>query len=806
MAYSSPSLSPTSTPSVSSNTFSTLGRALSLYEQLPDLSQLRPNADASEYPPVRIDGKGYIKEEWTQKKRKRFSWIQQYGTFLLEAENHQKAHWLCNICDKKHKVVIFNAQSTNAAAGHLKADHRITSRDEDEESRGGIRNVLSMQRQAAKGATVAKTKYELFKSLLLEWIVDQSIPLTAVEHESFRAFLTVLSQDVDNYLPNSADTVRNWLMTEFDRGKKEIKRQLHEDPVSRIHISFDMWTSENRLALIGIVAHYLDGKGWRNQSRLLALRKIDGAHSGENMAAYLSEVAIEYDIVGKIGFFSLDNAESNDTCLRTFLRTAHPTSTDAGIKAHRIRCFGHVVNLAAKAFLFGNNAEAFEQEHIVNVALDQQMQEREAWRKHGAVGKLHNLATFIRRTPQRIELFKRISRHQEPGFGDSGLNEKTKNLGIILDNATRWNSTLDMITRALAKREELEMFVARLDCEPDRSKRVPLEDHLTNNDWLILAETAEILKPIRSLTIRLESRAVQATHGALWEAVPAIELLLEDLEKMKIQYQEYSPLPDQHLLEPNLRNQPSADQQVADEPPAHSTRLRRQIPPRPPLPPTSHIPAIQGPEDDASRRHIRIAINNAWDKLDKYYTLTDETPAYVAALVLHPGQKWQYFEKRWDQQAWLESAKAKMLAFYHDWQFQSAPITHDDHLGGHGVGSNHEMDDLDSWLTPHDYYAAENIPGDEYEAYLTVLPSRCDDIIGWWRDHQTIYPKLAQMAYDLIAVPAMSAECERVFSQAKLTVSHQRNRLLETTVDAIQCLKNWLRSRAHSLVREKIKW
>lgn len=82
-----------------------------------------------------------------------------------------------------------------------------------------------------------------------------------------------------------------------------------------------------------------------------------------------------------------------------------------------------------------------------------------------------------------------------------------------------------MISRALAKREELEMFVARMDCEADRSRRVPVEDHLTNNDWLILAETAEILKPFRSLTVRLESRAVQATHGALWEALPAIELL-----------------------------------------------------------------------------------------------------------------------------------------------------------------------------------------------------------------------------------------------------------------------------------------
>jgi hypothetical protein len=28
--------------------------------------------------------------------------------------------------------------------------------------------------------------------------------------------------------------------------------------------------------------------------------------------------------------------------------------------------------------------------------------------------------------------------------------------------------------------------------------------------------------------------------------------------------------------------------------------------------------------------------------LDKYYRLTDESPAYVAAIVLHPSHKWHY--------------------------------------------------------------------------------------------------------------------------------------------------------------------
>jgi hypothetical protein len=42
---------------------------------------------------------------------------------------------------------------------------------------------------------------------------------------------------------------------------------------------------------------------------------------------------------------------------------------------------------------------------------------------------------------------------------------------------------------------------------------------------------------------------------------------------------------------------------------------------------------------------MSTCINSGWAKLDKYYTLTSETPAYVGALVLHPAYKWQYIKE-----------------------------------------------------------------------------------------------------------------------------------------------------------------
>ena len=49
------------------------------------------------------------------------------------------------------------------------------------------------------------------------------------------------------------------------------------------------------------------------------------------------------------------------------------------------------------------------------------------------------------------------------------------------------------------------------------------------------------------------------------------------------------------------------------------------------------------------------------------------------------------------------------------------------------------------------------------------------------------------MAYDTCSIPAMSAECERVFSiSTKLLITDRRNRLKEDIIEASEVLKSWL--------------
>lgn len=77
----------------------------------------------------------------------------------------------------------------------------------------------------------------------------------------------------------------------------------------------------------------------------------------------------------------------------------------ADVRARRMRYYGHVLNLVARAFLYSEDYEAFEAESQVLDLLSRQEEGLRHWRKKGPVGKLHNIVKYIISSPQRSELF-----------------------------------------------------------------------------------------------------------------------------------------------------------------------------------------------------------------------------------------------------------------------------------------------------------------------------------------------------------------------------------------------------------------
>src|SRR5467141_3452650 len=104
----------------------------------------------------------------------------------------------------------------------------------------------------------------------------------------------------------------------------------------------------------------------------------------------------------QIRWFVLDNATSNDTCVAQILTALNINDE---VEHRRLRCLGHIINLAAKSLFFGANSDIFEKE-IDRAQLEEEQVERDLWRKRGPVGKLHNVVQYIRDSPQRREEFE----------------------------------------------------------------------------------------------------------------------------------------------------------------------------------------------------------------------------------------------------------------------------------------------------------------------------------------------------------------------------------------------------------------
>jgi hypothetical protein len=178
-----------------------------------------------------------------------------------------------------------------------------------------------------------------------------------------------------------------------------------------------------------------------------------------------------------------------------------------------------------------------------------------------------------------------ISRSDDPKM------RSKRPLSVVLDNETRWLSQLYMIRRALKLRTYFQMLVTKFRSqweEENTSKNTGQlkksavcprilrdENQLTANDWSVFQHFATILgyyeDAVKTLEgdglIRKRKRGYTGSYGNVCDVLNGFEFLLGKLEKYKEMAKDF-PDPEQ----------------------------------------------------------FRIGITMAWEKLEKYYTILDETP------------------------------------------------------------------------------------------------------------------------------------------------------------------------------------
>ena len=219
--------------------------------------------------------------------------------------------------------------------------------------------VLDLQRQASNRSipsSIPQAKLSRARELLVGYIVDCDLPFTALESVYIKELLAQLDPGFAAELPQSRSTIGRDVKDVFESRRTAVKADLTK-ALSQIHLSFDLWTSPNNLAIISVFGHFINQKK-KPQSRLLAFRRQLGKHSGNNIALTIQDILKAWGIGDQVGVCIADNAGNNDTCLKALYPSLDPTMTDRDIKARRMRCFGHILNLVVQAFLFGQDAAA----------------------------------------------------------------------------------------------------------------------------------------------------------------------------------------------------------------------------------------------------------------------------------------------------------------------------------------------------------------------------------------------------------------------------------------------------------------
>lgn len=186
----------------------------------------------------------------------------------------------------------------------------------------------------------------------------------------------------------------------------------------------------------------------------------------------------------------------------------------------------------------------------------------------------------------------------------------------------------------------------------------------------------------------------------------------------------------------------------------------------------------------------------------------DETPIYYASLALYPGYSWRYFDKIWKHRPdWVEAAK-KMVREVWEKEYSLLDIMDLATSIPKDNGKRPADEDFfDPFAAPsekkrrlEESQQAEaqtlQVSGDEYDAWLADKADKAhpQDVFQYWYERRHKYPRLSRMALDFLTIPAMSSECERLFSSAGRMMTQQRTSLAAAMVSMCQALRSWYRS------------
>jgi len=198
---------------------------------------------------------GYIQPGQKMEKR---GWFWDYGYDVQKGTDIKARFWLCRACHTAHpsRTVIFVSRGVDNIKNHMLKHHQL-----DKDGRPAKRQKHEfdiLQLDARNGRDQKIMNYfnstfnpEYWKKLLIRWVVRDQIPLRKLESEHFQALCRYANKltTSTHCIPHHT-TLRKMIIAEYSK-YKGVVTELLRAAQSKIHMSFDLWTSRKLKCFAG---------------------------------------------------------------------------------------------------------------------------------------------------------------------------------------------------------------------------------------------------------------------------------------------------------------------------------------------------------------------------------------------------------------------------------------------------------------------------------------------------------------------------------------------------------------------------
>ncbi|WJZ99646.1 hypothetical protein VitviT2T_018071 [Vitis vinifera] len=253
---------------------------------------------------------------------------------------------------------------------------------------------------------------EISREKLARAIILHEYSLSIVDHVGFREFATNLQP---LFKMVSRNTIKGDIMKIYEVEKDKMISYL-EKLQSRVAITIDMWTSNQKKGYMTITVHYID-ESWLLHHHIVRFFYVPPPHTKEVLSDVLMDFLLDWNMDRKVSTVTVDNCSSNDGMINIFVdKLSLSDSLLLNGKIFHMRCATHVLNLIVKEGL-----------DVIEVEIE----------------KIRESVAYWSATPSRMEKFEDAARQL-----CIPCNKK-----LSLDCKTRWNSTYLMLSIAITYKD-----------------------------------------------------------------------------------------------------------------------------------------------------------------------------------------------------------------------------------------------------------------------------------------------------------------------------------------------------------------